>query len=292
MDYATFTKPQQWEGEVNPGFTAGPPGQALPDSFLRFTSPVAVKPWQYQWAFELSFEGSVPDFARRRDNLFVQATFARTDGAPFRDTDGDYRTADGQAASFLPFRTGILSVSADAFRGSYFVPWSVLELLAAQDTAVDVVLRLYEGDRLLGETVPPSRVTVPEAEASRVWFKSPRVALGQQEGRRGLVVTAEARTHKLTAWGVRLEALVRDANLAPVAARNVAFRGPGGTAAAKSTHALTRDDEVIPLSLFIPLDELALPSGETTLNVQLQAILKDQNFVGGSPQMAITVRVP
>jgi hypothetical protein len=168
----------------------------------------------------------------------------------------------------------------------------VLELLAAQDTAVDVVLRLYEGDRLLGETVPPSRVTVPEAEASRVWFKSPRVALGQQEGRRGLVVTAEARTHKLTAWGVRLEALVRDANLAPVAARNVAFRGPGGTAAAKSTHALTRDDEAVPLSLFIPLDELALPSGETTLNIQLQAIIKDQNFVGGSPQMAITVRVP
>jgi len=291
FDYATFTRPEQWEGEVNPGFNAGPPGQALPDSFLRFTSPVAVKPWQYQWAFELSFEGNVPNFAGRRDRLFVQATFNRPDGTPYRDTDGDFRTTDGLAASFLPFRTGILSVSADAFRGTYFVPWSTLELLAAEDTAVDVVLRLYEGDRLLGETVPPSRVTVPESKASRVWFKSPRVVLDQQDGRPGLRVTAEAHTHKLTAWGVRLEALVRDANLAPVAARNVAFRGPGGTAAARSAHALTREDEIVPVSLFIPLEELQLPSGTSALNIQLQALIKEQNFVGGSVQMPITVRI-
>jgi hypothetical protein len=291
-DYATFTKPQQWEGEVNPGFTTGPPGQALPDSFLRFTSPVTVKPWQYQWAFELNFEGSAPGFARRRDSLFVEATFARPDGAPYRDTDGDYRTSAGLAASFLPFRTAILSVSADAFRGTYFVPWSVLELLAAQDTPVDVVLRLYEGDRLLGETVPPSRVTIPEADASRVWFKAPKVALGHREGRAGLVVTAEAHTFKLAAWGVRLEALVRDANLAPVAARDVAFRGPGGTAAAKSAHALSRDDEVVPVDLFIPLEALQLPSGLSALNIQLQAIILDRNFVGGSLQLPITVRIP
>lgn len=292
IDYATFTKPEQWEGEVNPGLNAGPPGQALPDSFLRFSSPVAVKAWQYQWAFELSFEGSVPDFSRRRDNLFVQATFARPDGTPYRDTDGDYRTAEGLAASFLPFRTGILSVSADAFRGSYFVPWSVLELLAAEDTDVDVTLKLYEGERLLGETVPPSRVRVPAAEASRVWFRSPRVAMAMKEGRPGLLVTAEAHTRNLTAWGVRLEALVRDADLNPVPARDVAFRGPGGTAAAKSNYTLNRDDEVVHVSLFIPLDELQLPTGERRLNIQLQGILQDRNFVGGSQQLPITVRMP
>ena len=168
----------------------------------------------------------------------------------------------------------------------------MLELLAAEDTDVDVTLKLYEGERLLGETVPPSRVRVPAAEASRVWFRSPRVAMAMKEGRPGLLVTAEAHTRNLTAWGVRLEALVRDADLNPVPARDVAFRGPGGTAAAKSNYTLNRDDEVVHVSLFIPLDELQLPTGERRLNIQLQGILQDRNFVGGSQQLPITVRMP
>lgn len=292
IDYATFTKPEKWEGEVAPGLNAPPAAQVLPDAFLRFTSPVAVKGWQYQWAFELNFEGSVPDFARRRNDLGVVATFSRPDGRPFRDTDGDYATPDGLAASYLLFRSATLSVSADAFRGSYVVPLSVLELLASEDTDVDVVLRLYDGHRLLGETVPASRARVKAAEAPRVWFKSPKVVLAEREGRKGLLATAEAHTFGLGATDLRLEALVRTADLGPVAARDVAYRGPGGIAAAKSSHALARGEEVIPLSLFLPLDQLQLPSGAVTLNVQLQGVVQDRTFVGGSFQLPIQVQVP
>jgi hypothetical protein len=37
---------------------------------------------------------------------------------------------------------------------------------------------------------------------------------------------------------------------------------------------------------------LQLPSGLSALNIQLQAIILDRNFVGGSLQLPITVRIP
>lgn len=292
FDYATFTKPERWEGEVFPGFNPNKRGEELPDHFLKFTSPVTVKSWQHQWAFELNFEGNVHDFAQRRNDLHLEATVYRPNGDAYRDSDGEGKNKDGLAASFLPFKTAQLSVSADAFRGTYYVPLSDIELIAADKTDVDVVLKLYEGDKLRGETKPASRVTIGAADIPRAWFKNIKVTTAVEDDQPGILVTAEAATVKLTAWDLRFEAAVRHPDLKPIPARNVAYRGSDDTAAAKSTHRLTRDDDVVPVRLFVPLGELQLAKGERTVNVQLQARILEKNFVGASRQTAITVRVP
>lgn len=291
FDYATFTKPERWEGEVFPGFNENTRGEELPDNYVRFGSPVSVKPWQHQWAFELNFEGNVHDFARRRDGLYVEATFYRPDGSPYLDTDKDFGNGDGAAASSLPFNTAQLRVDADAFRGTYYVPFTDVELLAASQHEVDVVLRLFEGTKMLGQTKPASRVTITEAESPRVWFKNVKVGAAEENGQPGIVVTADAATQKLSSWDVHFDAVIRDANLNAVAARSVAYRGPDQTAVVRMTHRPRRDDETVPLRMFLPLAELQLNSGAATLHVQLQGRVQN-NFVGGSRQTGLDVRIP